>query len=200
MFLSSRILVFSDFNCPFCFTLNEWLNDLGFGQRVKWVGIEHKPDLPRQGKNNAEDLATKTGEVREVQRRAPEVAVVAPPLWAHSGLALGAQCAVEDDFPHQAAALRTTLFRRLWRDGSNIANPRLVDECLKQNGLPPVADLFIDQQRIEEQTLWWKAELDRIPCMIAPTGVRHLGLQDKEKVSAFLSSALHELPPGRGCQ
>ena len=38
---SSRILVISDFNCPYCFTLNEWLNQLGVAERVYWVGVEH---------------------------------------------------------------------------------------------------------------------------------------------------------------
>jgi len=44
--LSARVVVISDFNCPYCFTLNEWLAALGLADQVRWVGVEHKPHLP----------------------------------------------------------------------------------------------------------------------------------------------------------
>lgn len=57
-FPTSRILVVSDFNCPYCYTLNEWVHLLGAGARVRWVGIEHRPDLPIFGPNMAGSSGT----------------------------------------------------------------------------------------------------------------------------------------------
>jgi predicted DsbA family dithiol-disulfide isomerase len=94
---SSRIVVVSDFNCPYCFTLNEWLNQLGVAARVYWVGVEHKPHLPHDfaQANRADDLETLQREVSDVRRRAPEVGVQLPPVWVNSQQALLLQAAVE---------------------------------------------------------------------------------------------------------
>ena len=114
---SSRIVVVSDFNCPYCFTLNEWLNQLGVAARVYWVGVEHKPHLPHDfaQANRADDLETLQREVSDVRRRAPEVGVQLPPVWVNSKQALLLQAAVEAEEPSLAAPLRTAIFRRFWR-------------------------------------------------------------------------------------
>ena len=96
-FPTTRVLVVSDFNCPYCFTLNEWLEDIGAGARVRWVGIEHRPDLPHQGPNKEPDVDTLAREVADVQDRAPEVQVVRPDSWQNSRSALLVQNALEDD-------------------------------------------------------------------------------------------------------
>ena len=76
---SSRVLVFSDFNCPFCFTLNEWLEAEGLGSMVRWVGIEHRPDLPAGGANDGKDAELMHWGI-EVQLR-PEIGSPSP-LWS----------------------------------------------------------------------------------------------------------------------
>ncbi|MFZ9888564.1 MAG: hypothetical protein ACO3JL_13785, partial [Myxococcota bacterium] len=104
--LTGRILVFSDFNCPYCFTLNEWLMELGLQDRFRWVGIEHRPDLPAAGQNLASDRLQLLREVEDVQRRAPEVGVRVPPVWCNSKDALLLMNAVEIDDPVAAPQLR----------------------------------------------------------------------------------------------
>jgi predicted DsbA family dithiol-disulfide isomerase len=200
MYLSSRVLVISDFNCPFCFTLNEWIEDLGLSSQVRWLAVEHREDLPHRGQNQPDALATVTDEVLQVQRRAPEVGVKAPPLWPNSHLALVYQSAIEDDFPEQAAALRQGLFRLLWHEGENLAEPDHLNQLAQHLDLPSPQEIFLDDGLLARQTQWWRDALDRIPVMIAPTGARHLGLQTRATVEAFIQSALFEPPPGEGCQ
>ena len=200
MLTSSRVLVFSDFNCPFCFTLNEWIEALDLGTRVRWVGVEHRPNLPTQGSNRSEDRELMLSEVSEVRRRAPEVPVAPPPLWANSRLALTLQNAIEDDHPERAPALRSALFRSYWSEGEDLASRALLDQLLGANNLPALDAHFLDEPTVDEHTTWWRQELDRIPVMIAPTGARHLGLQDKATVEAFLHSAVFEPEPGAGCR
>jgi len=199
---SSRIVVVSDFNCPYCFTLNEWLNQLGVASRVYWVGVEHKPHLPLDfdAINRPDDFETLQKEVSDVRGRAPEVAVQLPPVWVNSQEALLLQAAVEAEEPALAAPLRTAIFRRFWHGQANIARREDLASPQQQAGVDPAEDRFLDRQQLERLTGWWRQELDRIPCMLAPSGARHLGLQDRAAVQAFVLGALHEPPPGPACR
>ena len=200
MFRSSRVLVFSDFNCPFCFTLNEWLEELNLAGHVRWVGIEHRPDLPVTGTNMPADRELMLSEVAEVNRRAPELAVVPPNIWSNSRVALMLQNAVEDDFPEQAPTLRRKLFRSYWKEGKNFASRSFLNETLQRLDLPGLASIFLDEMQTNEQNTWWREQLDRLPAMLGPTGARHLGLQDKATVEAFVYGAVFEPVPGDGCK
>jgi len=194
------VLVFSDFNCPFCFTLNEWLEELKLGQHIRWVGIEHRPDLPTEGPNRREDRELMLWEVNEVKRRAPEIPLAPPPLWSNSRLAVALQNAIEDDHPEHAPALRATVFRSYWSQGQDLADRNFIEEVLEEIGLPGLAEQFLDELVVDQQTDWWRRELDRIPAMIAPTGARHMGLQDRATVEAFIYGAVFEPEPGAGCR
>lgn len=200
--LGSRVVVISDFNCPYCFTLNEWITRLGLADRVRWVGVEHKPHLPRRfgDGNEPEDASTLTKEVADVRRRAPDLGVQIPPAWVNSRRALLLQAAYEADNPSEAWRLRSAIFRRFWRDGDNIASPEVLEACLNETGLDSTPQTFLDEQELDGLTTWWSHELDRIPCLLAPTGARHLGLQDLPAVTAFVLGAVGEPPPGDGCQ
>jgi predicted DsbA family dithiol-disulfide isomerase len=196
-FVSSRVIVFSDFNCPYCFTLNEWINDLGVSDRVRWVGVEHRPDLPANGENQAQDIELLQREVRDIEQRAPEVGVVTPSSWLNSRSALLVQNAIEDDAPESAAALRSMIFRSYWREGGSLASDTELSHLLAHLGLETP---HLEPDYLEELTDWWRKELGRIPTMIAPTKVVHRGLQDKETVQRFLGSASWETQDGPGCK
>jgi protein-disulfide isomerase-like protein with CxxC motif len=200
--VSSRVVVVSDFNCPYCFTLNEWLNRLDVASRVWWVGVEHKAHLPSAfaAFNHPDDLQTLRHEVADVQRRAPDLAVQLPPVWVNSHAALLLQAAVEAEEPGRAAALRTAIFRHFWQHSDNIADADVLADCLEQAGLPADPARFLDAQQLQRITGWWSEALDRIPCLLAPSGARHLGLQDLAAVEAFVHGALHEPPPGPSCR
>ena len=195
-FLTSRILVISDFNCPYCFTLNEWLYELGVSDRVRWVGIEHRPDLPFKGENEQRDQTTLTTEVKDVMKRAPEVNVAQPSTWNNSRSALLYQNALEDDDPDLAPVIRRAIFQAYWREGQSISSDDFIRQLFIDHGAPFPE---LEPDYLQELSAWWKESLDRIPCMLAPTGVAHLGLQDKRSVSAYLNSALRETPAGPGC-
>ena len=195
-FATSRIVVVSDFNCPYCFTLNEWLGELGLSSAVHWVGIEHRPSLPREGGNSKEEVRTLSSEVADVLVRAPEVGVVQPSQWRNSHDALLLQNAVEYEAPELAPALRRAIFHAYWKDNNNISDVTVLQTILQQLA---VDDLETEPEYLEELTEWWRTKVDRIPCMIAPTGVAHLGLQTKVAVESFINSALHDATAGPGC-
>ena len=171
-------------------------------ERVYWVGVEHKSHLPFDfsATNQPDDHTTLLKEVADVQRRAPEVEVQLPPVWVNSHHALLLQAAVEADEPALAAPLRTAIFRSFWRDQRNIANAQQLHHCQLQAGVEPDSKRFLDPEALDRLSTWWRQELDRIPCMLAPTGARHLGLQDRAAVEAFVLGALHDPPPGPACR
>ena len=194
--LTGRTVVFSDFNCPYCFTLNEWLSELGAASRVRWVGIEHRPELPMTGGNLVPDAQQLALEVADVGRRAPEVGVVRPPYWCNSRPALLLQNAVEVDAPESAHTLRRRLFRRYWLEGVPLCDATALAEELAQF---PETEPTAEVAELDRLTAWWRAHVDRIPAMFAPTGVVHLGLQDRETVRRFVETAIAPAAPGPGC-
>lgn len=202
LLLSARVVVISDFNCPYCFTLNAWLSDMGLAGAVRWVGVEHKPHLPSglSGSNHPEDLSTLLREVADVSRRAPEVGVNVPPVWINSRRALLVQAFLEDEAPELAHRVRRQLFDNFWRHGRDLSAPEVIGAALEQAGVSPPDEDDLDEGELDLITAWWATELDRIPCMLAPTGARHLGLQDRPAVEAFVLGALRDRPEGDGCR
>lgn len=202
LLLSARVVVISDFNCPYCFTLNEWLSDMGLADAVRWVGVEHKPHLPSglTAGNRPDDLQILQREVADVSRRAPEVGVNLPPVWVNSRRALLVQACLEDEQPQLAHRARRELFRAFWHHGRDLSAPAMIAAALQPLGETPPAEDSLDPQELDLITAWWARELDRIPCMLAPTGARHLGLQDRLAVEAFVLGALRHRPDGDGCR
>lgn len=205
--LSARVVVISDFNCPYCFSLNEWLWELGMADRVRWLGIEHKPHLPTriETANRPEDRSTLETEVSDVISRFPELGVQLPDTWVNSQRALLLQSVLEDEDPERAPRIRRQIFRSFWCEGRNIAEPRVLADCLEKEGLPAAlaenGTMDPEERRaLDDLTGWWVRELDRIPCMLAPTGSRHLGLQNRDAVAAFVLGALRDPPPASGCR
>jgi hypothetical protein len=202
LLLSARVVVISDFNCPYCFTLNEWLSDMDLAGAVRWVGVEHKPHLPTSlaARNHPDDISTLLREVADVRQRAPEVGVTLPPVWINSHRALLTQALLEDEQPGLAHRVRRDLFRTFWHHGRDLSAPTVIEAALQQSGVTALAEDSLDPQGLELITAWWSRELDRIPCMLAPTGARHLGLQDRLAVEAFVLGALRDRPEGDGCR
>lgn len=202
LLLSARVVVISDFNCPYCFTLNEWLSELGLAGAVRWVGVEHKPHLPTglTGGNRPEDLSILQREVADVSRRAPEVGVNLPSVWVNSRRALLVQACLEDEQPQLAHRVRRDLFRAFWHHGQDLSAAAVIEAALQQAGVAAPEDDGLDAQELDLVSAWWARELDRIPCMLAPTGARHLGLQDRLAVEAFVLGALRDRPEGDGCR
>ena len=40
-----RVTLFTDLNCPFCYSTEQRLERLGVSGQVAWRGVEHEPEL-----------------------------------------------------------------------------------------------------------------------------------------------------------
>ncbi|NCG18091.1 MAG: hypothetical protein GWP91_03645 [Rhodobacterales bacterium] len=131
-----------------------------------------------------------------MQRRAPDLGVVRPSGWINSRKALLLQNALEDEAPERAYLLRRAIFRAYWIEGAELGEDEL-HALVADLKLPTVED---EPELLDELGDWWRGELDRIPCMLAPTGIAHLGLQDFRAVKSFINSAMRAGTAGPGCR
>jgi len=172
-----------------------------FEERVRWVGVEHMPDLPLDGPHSEDLQMGLQNEVKQVNIRAPELCIQLPTLRPNSRLALAALAAVEDDYPEKSATLRTQLFRALWlSDGPTFTTLHL-DTLLGTLQLPSTAELTLPFGLVQKQTTFWRTQkIDRIPALISATGQSHLGLGTFDSIQRFMRSALFSTQSDAGCQ
>ncbi len=200
--VTTRTIVYSDLNCPFCFALNEWLEELGVDNQFLWMGVEHDPslDLPTIASDDHEQSLLDE-EVSVVRQRTQLGALRRPDIRPNSRLAIAAVAAARNIDWIKSSRLRTRLFRALWSENENISERKVIDSIASDVGLP---GLDIDEDAIEQTDAWtrrWRAtNINRIPVMVSPTGSQLLGLTSKAEVDVFMGSGLHDAVSPDGCR
>src|SRR5574341_165313 len=86
---SGQIVVYSDFNCPFCYAMHERLHGYGVLDRVAWRGVQHAPHLPiPMARWNGPLMDELRHEVAMVGRLAPTLPIVVPEGKPNTGPAI----------------------------------------------------------------------------------------------------------------
>ncbi|TAJ25643.1 MAG: hypothetical protein EPO64_07710, partial [Nitrospirae bacterium] len=122
--MTQHVAVYSDFNCPFCYALNERLGTWGDLEKITWRGVQHAPHLqvpmaPWRA-DMAEDL---WGEVQAVRRLAPELPITVPTGKPNTAEAIRA-----------VAAFKDLLYRALWCEGADISDPATIAYLAEKAG------------------------------------------------------------------
>jgi len=181
-------VLYSDFNCPFCYAFGERIIALGFADRIAWRGVQHAPHLQspmaHAGPTFASELAR---EVQFVQRLAPEVYIALPRGKPNTGPAIQAVAAAMNLDPHKAHRLATSLYRMFWQHGADISTPSVIRTLADQADLP---DLVITPEAVKTTTAWHEAWLDRgvgsVPDLIRQDGESITGLVDVGALRRFV--------------
>jgi len=121
--------VYADFNCPFCYALNERLFALGLENRVDFRLIQHKPEANRD-KIDLTVLSELTTEVAEVRRRLPSVEINIPMFRPNTAPPTALVYKISREDPFQAVQLRRRIYRALWVDGQDISDADLLASLL----------------------------------------------------------------------
>ena len=204
---NNKITVYGDFNCPFCYALNERLQVYGREFDIQWQSVQHIPYVDSQSPSFQEQTQL-TAEVAAVRKRAPEVQIVTPASRPNSATAnlLMAACELRGD--SQQSQLRTLIYRALWRSGEDISDPVVLAHLVAMAGLEPIASGDAEEQLSAAwQRIWETGEFDRrIPSMVNSVGGRMLGFPAIPRLMPFLQGqvsndvtlgATCEVPPRR---
>ena len=188
----TRITAVGDLNCPFCFALNEWIDELGYGSVVSYIGIEHLADLtPEKAATKAAIDMMKAEFDQVCERTCGDLQLALPARRPSSALAMAVLIRVEANEPDRVAEARSRLFRALWRHGLDFSKPEILLEQLHDFDLGNLSDMNREIALVAERTHnWINGEINYIPAIISPTGVNYIGMGTKKALKVFFGSAL----------
>ncbi len=183
-----NFIVYADFNCPFSYALNERIHALGLESRVDFRHVRHAP-LTSSAEQGCEVLSRLSGEVAELRRRAPSIAINLPLFRPDSGPATALVGAVSRKNPLKGNRLRRRIYRALWIDGEDISQPEILAALL--------AELRIDRpaedRGLADEILSWQQQWDRnpeydgnIPVIVCEPGDTVIGFPLEPELDAFL--------------
>lgn len=183
-----RVTLFTDLNCPFCYSTEQRLERLGVSGQVAWRGVEHEPELPvPMARGDLEIIAELAEEVDAVRSRAPEVTIAVPPGKANTAAGLLAAAAALRVDAGRGAALRQAVYCAFWRDGLDISDPAVLDELADDVGLPPRQTRPEDALTVASWRLEWeRSPLRGVPLLVREDGETVYGLKDVETLERFV--------------
>jgi diguanylate cyclase (GGDEF)-like protein len=185
-----NFVVYADFNCPFCYALNERLHAMDLADRVEYRSVQRAP-LASSATPDLGTLVQLTGEVAELRRRAPSIQVAVPPFRPSTAAASKLLDAVSKQFPDRASELRRGIFRALWVDGLDISQQPVLDGLLADLdiALPPM-DLAPSNEMTRWQEDWDNdSEFKRnLPIVISELGDKVIGFPFEPELNVFLQT------------
>lgn len=189
-FSVGNFIVYADFNCPFCYALNERLHAMGLGECVDFRSVQHAPSASSKHAG-LEVLTELTREVAEVRRRAPSVEIAVPLFRPGSAPASAVLDLVSKKYPTKASPLRSRIFQCLWVDGLDISDPEILQFMLDGLGID---ESVKDIQASDDMSAWqeqWDSdsEFERsLPIVISEQGEKVVGFPLEPELDAFLQT------------
>jgi predicted DsbA family dithiol-disulfide isomerase len=180
-------LLYSDFNCPFCYALHERLHDLNLIERCEWRGVQHAPHLPRPMKPWSGSLGAELRhEVLVVQRLAPGLPIALPSGKPNTGPAIEQAVGLLRADRAKGMEFVRNVYRAFWREGRDISDPSVL------NGLAggPVSsgpDENSHRTALEWETAWHATGRGGVPMIVAPDGDQLVGCVPEEQVRRFFA-------------
>ena len=183
--MSNVSILYSDFNCPFCYAMHERLYEMCLLGHCEWRGVQHAPHLPKPMARWSGRLGAElTHEVRMVQRLAPGL-VISLPLgkpntrqaveWAASLLRQDAGRGME--FVRQA-------YRAFWCEGRDLSDPSVLQQLAGESAVDGAVE---ESCRIaqEWETAWRATGQAGVPLIVSPEGDLLVGCVPPEDVRRF---------------
>jgi diguanylate cyclase (GGDEF)-like protein len=182
--------VYADFNCPFCYALNERLFAMNLEHQVDFRMIQRTPDIQR-GRITLELLGELTAEVAEVRYRSPSTEINVPMFRPSSAAASTLVYTIGSDDLIEAVQLRRRIYRALWVDGLDISKPDTLASLLLELDIElPPSSLPSNDELTAWQSEWANnSEFNRnIPVIISEQGETLIGFPLEPELGGFLES------------
>jgi predicted DsbA family dithiol-disulfide isomerase len=190
---SARLFVlYSDFNCPFCYALHEQLLAHGVMENVGWRGVQHAPHLPvPMARWQGRMLDELRREVALVGRLAPDLPISPPGGKPNTGPAIHLAASVLAHDPARGSEFVRLLYRLFWLDGLDISDAGVLGDALVEQGLDPQAFLVRHGPGVQMLTEWddgWrKTGQGGVPLLERPDGTLLAGLAPETELKKFLA-------------
>ena len=180
--MSQPYVLYSDFNCPFCYALHERLHEMHLLDRCLWRGVQHAPYLPKPMKPWSGSLSAELRqEVAFVQQLAPGLPIVLPSGKPNTGPAIALAASHLQQAREAGMEVVRDLYRAFWREGKDISSPLVLDEF----GIADGTDL---EQVLDEWTSGWQATgQSGVPLLVSPDGDLLVGCVPEEQIRRFFA-------------
>ena len=190
--IEPRIVLYSDFNCPFCYAMHERLHEMNVLDRCEWRGVQHAPRLPRPMKPWQGSLGAELRhEVTVVQRLAPGLPIALPPGKPNTRPAIEQAVALlRRDRSHGMTFVRET-YRAFWCDGKDISDPAVLRQLADQGGgsQESIGSINDESRQVaqEWEAAWHVAGQAGVPFIISSEGDRLVGCVPLEQIRRFFA-------------
>lgn len=184
----TKIRLYSDLNCPFCFVMHERIEELKLAEKVECCLVEHAPGLNSQAMTESQ-AALLAHEFDLISQRAKDVVVKHPSKVVNSQLALQSQISLELIDVEKGAQYRCLLYKAYWQQGKDISDPQVLHEILVslgEQGLT-ITDEGRKKSKLNQQQWEQGAFERRIPVMESASGQVMLGLQNHDSIKDFVT-------------
>jgi predicted DsbA family dithiol-disulfide isomerase len=188
--MSSVTILYSDFNCPFCYAMHERLHEMNLLALCEWRGVQHASHLPLPMKLWQGSLGAELRhEVTVVQRLAPGLPIALPSGKPNTGPAIEQAVALARRDPsHMMTFVRET-YRAFWCEGRDISDPGVLRQLAEQVGVSPESINMIDgeDRRVaqEWETAWHLTGQAGVPLIVSQEGELLVGCQPPEDIRRF---------------
>lgn len=184
--MKHQVTLFSDFNCPFCYALEERLVALNLSAQIRWQGVQHAPELPMPLQlANQSFAAAIEKEVLMVKNLMPEIDISFPLGKPNTLNAIQYSIAALRQNTMLGLVYRNTLAREFWVQGEDISDESVLRNVAQQLSLSLSID-SADRNLAEAwQKEWQELAVGAVPVLLRDDGKLALGLQPVETLQSF---------------
>lgn len=187
--MSQPWVLYSDFNCPFCYAMHERLQAQGVLEIIQWRGVQHAPHLPiPMAAWNGRLLEELRQEVAMVKRLAPDLSIAVPKGKPNTKSAIELAARLVARLPAKGRELVACLYEALWREGRDVSDQNVQTDLLAAIGLDTVFQEDLMTRSVAErwETEWGRTGHSSVPLLVRPDGAILIGLAREADLKSFL--------------